>query len=900
MAELDTISIKVEATGADTAAKSIDTLVSSLSRLNSATTNVAKVNSLLISLKNLGSTSASMTGVVSSLDSLKTAMQGFSGASAKNVTALTDALRPLIVTMKELDSTSTNGVSLLVNSLGYLKGASATNISKISHALPNLAAAMMNFNDPSIESASQVLSRTAIAMNTLSHSVSGLNGNLAGVAARMGDVARRSDDVTKAVEGSGKKVKSLGGDFGGLKGVLDGVKSWFLKATEPVRNFLSSLSRIAGYRTIRAILKAITDAIKTGVTDIYEYSKAVGTTLAPAMDSAASAMLTFKNSIGAALAPAIESLIPVLEQVCGWLTTFNNKLAEVFAALSGKTTFTAAIATTTKWGDETKKTTGAVKELKNQLMGFDELNVLNAPSSGGSGGGAASLDYSSMFEERDVSAQLQEFNIRMKDILFNWDNLNAENVLQKLLTAFNGVIGGVIGFTLAGPIGAVVGTLGGVAVGIGISKMLFDGDGKLSAIEIMDSIAYALGAALSLGVGYVVGGSRGAMLTFSLYSALTLKFGIKVSTDDLAEDTDLNERIRAYKLRKESDLGKELRDSYLDVGEYCTDGFKEGLESKMSSHRIGVIDTFKQVINWICGKEVFDIGSPSKTFHGIGEFVIQGFFNGISDEIKRINPLQPIKDWYNNSVVPWVTGRYDSFKSAGGTWMTRFKTGISNKVGSVIQPLKDAYNNSIVPWVTGRYESFKSAGGTWMEKFRQGLNAGKSAIVGVFDSLGINIKTPINTIISVVESMANKVVSGINTFIRALNRISFTIPAWVAAITGIGGGARTFSLNISEVSTVSIPRLASGGMLDNDGQLFVAREAGPELVGSYGGKSAVMNNDQIVESVSRGVYQAVRDAMSEQNGKSTTINVDGRRLFEVMVDRNNSTVRRTGKSPLLV
>jgi hypothetical protein len=53
-------------------------------------------------------------------------------------------------------------------------------------------------------------------------------------------------------------------------------------------------------------------------------------------------------------------------------------------------------------------------------------------------------------------------------------------------------------------------------------------------------------------------------------------------------------------------------------------------------------------------------------------------------------------------------------------------------------------------------------------------------------------------------------------------------------------------------------------MVDS-GQLFLAREAGPELVAQYGGRSAVMNNQQIVQAVSDGVYRAVSQAMAQQN-----------------------------------
>ena len=46
------------------------------------------------------------------------------------------------------------------------------------------------------------------------------------------------------------------------------------------------------------------------------------------------------------------------------------------------------------------------------------------------------------------------------------------------------------------------------------------------------------------------------------------------------------------------------------------------------------------------------------------------------------------------------------------------------------------------------------------------------------------------------------------------------------------------------------------------GQLFVAREAGPELVGNIGGRTAVASNDDILDGIPpRGVYEAVSAAM---------------------------------------
>jgi hypothetical protein len=92
---------------------------------------------------------------------------------------------------------------------------------------------------------------------------------------------------------------------------------------------------------------------------------------------------------------------------------------------------------------------------------------------------------------------------------------------------------------------------------------------------------------------------------------------------------------------------------------------------------------------------------------------------------------------------------------------------------------------------------------------------------------------------------------------------------------------------------------AMGGF-PTDGEMFIAREAGPEMVGSIGNRTAVANNDQIVESVSRGVYQAVVQAMGQSGGNQVVeAKVNDKVLFEVVVNRNRQETMRTGYSPLL-
>ncbi len=87
------------------------------------------------------------------------------------------------------------------------------------------------------------------------------------------------------------------------------------------------------------------------------------------------------------------------------------------------------------------------------------------------------------------------------------------------------------------------------------------------------------------------------------------------------------------------------------------------------------------------------------------------------------------------------------------------------------------------------------------------------------------------------------------------------------------------------------------------GQMFIAREAGPELVGTIGGRTAVMNNNQIVSSVSAGVYQAVIAAMSQYRGSGQqpiiNVYVGGKRVTDVVIEEVNNRTKSTGKCPIL-
>lgn len=100
-----------------------------------------------------------------------------------------------------------------------------------------------------------------------------------------------------------------------------------------------------------------------------------------------------------------------------------------------------------------------------------------------------------------------------------------------------------------------------------------------------------------------------------------------------------------------------------------------------------------------------------------------------------------------------------------------------------------------------------------------------------------------------------------------------------------------------------IQQYASGG-LPGSAEVFVAREAGPELVGTIGGHTGVMNNDQIVASVSNGVAKAMSESnaiLRQQNRILTNIlakefGISSRDVFNAVRSENQNYINRTGNN----
>lgn len=163
------------------------------------------------------------------------------------------------------------------------------------------------------------------------------------------------------------------------------------------------------------------------------------------------------------------------------------------------------------------------------------------------------------------------------------------------------------------------------------------------------------------------------------------------------------------------------------------------------------------------------------------------------------------------------------------------------------------------------------------------------------------ISTAINTVLAVVKGFAGDIPGAILSALGAVGNVAGDIFGWVG--DAVGGVVSWVGDAIGGVVDFvkGIFGFASGGFPDS-GQLFIAREAGAEMVGSLGGHTAVANNDQIVDGIREGVEAAMErqnqllrrqnellQALLEKEG-SAEINVSS---FYQAVNRTN---QRNGKT----
>ena len=173
-------------------------------------------------------------------------------------------------------------------------------------------------------------------------------------------------------------------------------------------------------------------------------------------------------------------------------------------------------------------------------------------------------------------------------------------------------------------------------------------------------------------------------------------------------------------------------------------------------------------------------------------------------------------------------------------------------------------------------------------KAKMHLNSFLSTNLVVASSIGIMVAG-----IALLITHWNKLGSTAKILIPVLSALAGVLAAVAIAKAGftwraaISAGAITAGIGMVIGTLASVKQYKDGGFPE-EGQLFIARErgAGAEMVGSMGGRTAVANNDQIVEGISQGVYEATIRANAQvygRKGKDIVLKIDGRELARANV-----------------
>jgi hypothetical protein len=252
---------------------------------------------------------------------------------------------------------------------------------------------------------------------------------------------------------------------------------------------------------------------------------------------------------------------------------------------------------------------------------------------------------------------------------------------------------------------------------------------------------------------------------------------------------------------------------------------------------------------------------------------VDSSINGIDSSVKsKMNSVKSIVSSTMNQVGNIFESKWRSISSTSTSAIGQMQTSVSQKMGNMKNSISSSMNSII---------------SSYRANWKSMVNVTKSEMnscVSVFRSFPSKVSSAMSSMYTVGKNAAN-------SFKRGLQSVHIPTP----------------HMNISSYSkqsvgdkVISIPRFkvkwyAQGGF-PNMGELFIANERGPELVGRMGNRNVVANNNQIISGIAEGVgpaiYNAVLAAMSQSVGGKNgdvhiTLEIDGGKLVTKIVKKYN-------------
>lgn len=739
------------------------------------------------------------------------------------------------------------------------------------------AAMKKQFNDI-LKSAGKETSQSDILESLIKNAeqLDAVEKPLASITAKFGELKAKA-------KGAAKSIKDLGKQMG--KSFKNSVLG------ETIGKVAGSLERILRYRTVNEFLKQIAKAFSEGVNNLYQYSKAVGTDFASSMDSAATSLQYFRNSVGAMTAPILNALIPVFDSLIDRIVEGVNWLNQLIAKMTGASSWTKAIRQQKEYAEAAKDSAAAQKQL---LAGFDELNVI---SSTGSSSGKTTPDYSGMFEEvsmENISSSVTEWSDRLLD---TWATI------KEYATE---IVAALLGIKVSELFGGGFGTSATLAISFAGLAFEFDGIKNLVSGEVTkENILKAVLGSLATIAGLTVKWGKAGLVIGILATIATAIAAVKVGLDEKKQKFLDTQELHA-KIQKIADKAKidleiaaelQLRVDKLDapvkevelkmatLKRLINEAFKlnDIPEEQRTTAEAELLKTLVNEINsmGIIEIEVDDKGSIVQTRDELDKLIKSRekelLLEAYNESIKNAYILQSDAEYKlielkQDNIEATERQKeaqqkiYDLIKSDNKGFLDSL--GLNTRALQDITSASDITTDSI-HWLSVKNAELASVLGgelstqfiSWMDDLADAEGAVKDTSLAVN-----NAETALQDAADKVDYFSGKV--------KDLDGMTAGVTIDVKADFSKVEEARE---KIRKTKTDSIVDDLLFGSLDNQfadggfptmGQLFVAREAGPELVGTIGGRNAVANNGQIIAGIQAGVTNAMNGVLRANSSGS--------------------------------
>lgn len=684
-------------------------------------------------------------------------------------------------------------------------------------------------------------------------------------------------DVRTNAGNSARQLRSLSNALRGVSNAANNVSGATGRASSAMGRLFSSIRRIAFYRAIRSVIKAITQAFSEGLKNAYAFSQGIATEghrFAQALDSISTAGLTMKNQLGSAFIGLLTAIAPAINAAINLVTRLADAMSQFFAIFTGGTYLKAQTVPKT-WADNANSAAKAAKEWKNQLLGFDEINRLEEPSNGGGGGGNNQLDPPLMFQDTEINgifAKMRERLVEFKNSLDlgplkdSWDRLKesvsklADVVLRLLGKAWNNVLEPLAKWTIEVGAPAAVDLL--TTAIKGLTEALDDLDKLLSGeisfsefLENLDEVEIAIiGLIGFLGIkglmGAISGGLNAILAAIPSLEVIAAIYLIVRAVQDLIDvwkDFREDEELTRESIVKIFDA---LTAVLIVLGMFINPWFLVGAAATAAA--AWITKHWDEVKKWFID------------FWGWLKTSFSELWNGIKDEFSQFCNNLKLKFFALWSwLITWFSAFWLNLKAGFSSAWGTIKEKFDEYFGPLIDGVKEAvegikeYFSGFITFITGIFSGDLDKAFAGVKHMFSGLTLFISGVVKTAKGLLHSIIQPLTDIVTWAEAAISRLkeLFGFNTGpnYQSDGIVNVEAPAYD-----------------SDGNLIVKNHRANGGFVDT-GELFVARERGPELVGSIGGRTAVANNDQIIEGIRSGVFEAVSAAMS--NGGNGDVNL---------------------------